>query len=195
VICRKLAESLGAQLVADEAFRSGDQDFSPQIAKIRSTRPDAIYVAAATGDGVKVVSQIREAGLDQPLLTGYGSFADPVYWDGTKGGVKGDYTWFGQDLSSPTAQLRQFLDAYNKRFPQEATSFSAYGYDSIIALVAALKQAGKADREALAGALASLDTTSPLGTRITFKNPPVGNNMNPSVVIIEVTGRGTYKAV
>ena len=33
--------------------------------KIRSLRPDAIYVAAATGDGIKVVSQIREVGHRQ----------------------------------------------------------------------------------------------------------------------------------
>ena len=48
-------------------------------------KPDAIYVAATTGDGIKVVSQIREAGIDKRLITGYGSFQDPVYWDGTSG--------------------------------------------------------------------------------------------------------------
>ena len=57
---------LGYEIVAFEAFRAGDQDFSPQITKIRSLKPDAIYVAGATGDGIKVVSQIREAGIDKP---------------------------------------------------------------------------------------------------------------------------------
>ena len=94
---------IGYEIVAFEAFRAGDQDFSPQITKIRSLKPDAIYVAAATGDGIKVVSQIREAGIDKRLITGYGSFQDPVYWDGTRGVVKGDYTWLAQDLTSPTA--------------------------------------------------------------------------------------------
>lgn len=195
-ITRAQAREIGYEIVAYEAFRSGDQDFSPQIAKIRSARPDAIYVAAATGDGVKVASQIREAGIGKPMLTGYGSFHDPVYWDGTRGQISGCYTWLAQDLNAPTPQLKSFLDRYNARFPQqEATSFSAYGYDSVAAVAEALKRAGAADRGKLQEALASLDFTSALGTRVTFRNPPDGNNLNPTVVVVKVNGRGTYEAV
>jgi len=191
--CKLKADEFGYKVVAYEAFRANDQDFSPQIAKVRSVKPDAIYVAAATGDGIKVVSQIREAGIEKPLLTGYGSFQDPVYWDGTKGAVKGDYTWLAQDLSSPGAALKGFLDKYNARFTQQqATSFSTFGYDSIYTVVAALKKAGVADRAKLSEALQTLDFTSPLGSRVTFKNPPEGNNANPSVVVVKVNGRGTY---
>lgn len=194
--CKLAAAGLGFEVVAYEAFRANDQDFSPQISNIRSKKPDAIYVAAATGDGIKVVSQIREAGIDKPLLTGYGSFQDPVYWDGTKGAVKGDYTWLAQDLSSPTGQLKGFLEKYNARFPQqEATSFSTFGYDSVHTLFAALGKAGVPDRDKVSAALATLDFTSPIGSRVTFKNPPDGNNINPSVVIVKVKGRGVYDAV
>jgi branched-chain amino acid transport system substrate-binding protein len=195
-MCKELAATIGFEIIAFEAFRAGDQDFSPQITKIRSLKPDAIYVAAATGDGIKVVSQIREAGIEKRLITGYGSFQDPVYWDGSKGVVNGDYTWLAQDLASPTAPLKAFLDKYNARFTQqEATSFSTYGYDSVVALLAALKKAGEPDRDKLAAALADFDMTTSLGTRITFKNPPGGNNINPSVVVIQITGRGSYVAV
>jgi branched-chain amino acid transport system substrate-binding protein len=195
-VCKHLAAKLGYEVVAFEAFRANDQDFSPQIAKIRSLRPDAIYVAAATGDGIKVVSQIRESGIDKPLITGFGSFQDPVYWDGTKGAVKGDFTWLAQDLSAPSTQLKPFLEKYNARFPQqEATSFSTFGYDSVMTLVEALKKAGTADREKVSATLANLDFTTPIGSRITFKNPPDGNNVNPSVVAVQITGRGTYVAV
>jgi branched-chain amino acid transport system substrate-binding protein len=194
--CRLNEKALGYEIVAYEAFRANDQDFSPQISKIRSVKPDAIYVAAATGDGIKVVSQIRDAGIDRPLMTGYGSFQDPVYWDGTRGGVKGDYTWLAQDLSSPTQQLRTFLDKYNTKFTQqEATSFSTFGYDSVFTFLEALKKAAGSDRDRIAAALQNLDFTSPLGSRITFKNPPDGNNINPSVVVVKVNGRGTYEAV
>jgi len=194
--CRLNEKALGYEIVAYEAFRANDQDFSPQISKIRSVKPDAIYVAAATGDGIKVVSQIRDAGIDRPLMTGYGSFQDPVYWDGTKGSVKGDYTWLAQDLSSPTQQLRTFLDKYNAKFTQqEATSFSTFGYDSVFTFLEALKKAAEPDRDRVAAALQNLDFNSPIGSRITFKNPPDGNNVNPSVVVVKVNGRGTYEAV
>jgi branched-chain amino acid transport system substrate-binding protein len=195
MVCKNMAKELGYELVAFEAFRAGDQDFSPQLATIRNTKPDTIYVAGATGDGVRATSQIKEMGFKQPLITGYGSFADPVYWDGTKGQIKGDYTWLGQDLSSPTAQLKQFLDRYNKKFPQEATSFSTYGYDAVHTLAEAVKQAGGPDREKVQAALAKVQFKTPLGTKVTFKNPPAGDNLTPSVVVVEVTGRGAYTAV
>lgn len=193
-VVREMQGKLGYEIVVSDAFRANDQDFSPQIAKIKNAKPDAIYVAAATGDGVKLVTQIRAAGLDMPLITGYGSFQDPVYWDGTKGGVKDGYTWLAQDLNSASGALKQWLDSYNKQFKNEATSFSTYGYDAIYAVAEAIKRAASAEREKVREALASLAFTSPIGSRITFKNPPTGENQTPSVTVIKVTGRGTYVA-
>jgi branched-chain amino acid transport system substrate-binding protein len=191
-VCKAQASVLGYDLVAYEAFRTGDQDFSPQIATVRAGRPDAIFIAAAIGDGVKVVPQVREAGLAVPLLTGSGSFQDPVYWETTKGVIKGGYTWISLDLQSPTPELKSFLDAYRKRFNAEAASTNAYGADAVYTMVQALKQAGKPDRGAVQEALASLDFVTPIGTHIKFKNPPSGDNIDPTVVTIQVTGPGTY---
>ena len=64
-----------------------------------------------------------------------------------------------------------------------------------MALMAALKKAGEPDRDKVAAAFSDFDVTTSLGTRITFKNPPGGNNINPSVVSIQITGRGTYVAL
>jgi len=195
-VVKTMAASLGYTVVAFEAFRSGDQDFSAQISKIRSTKPDGIYIAATTGDGVKVTSQVIEAGIKLPMMTGFGSFQDPVYWDGTKGDIKGGYTFLAQDLQAPTPALKAFLDNYKKRFTQyEATSFSTYGYDAVFALYEAIKKAGSIERDKIAAALASLKITTPLGTNVTFNNPPDGNNNSPSVVVIQVNGRGTYDVV
>jgi branched-chain amino acid transport system substrate-binding protein len=194
-VCKAMAGSIGYELVAFEAFRTGDQDFSPQIATVRSNRPDAIFVAAAIGDGVKVIPQVREAGLDQPLMTGSGSFQDPVYWAATKGVIKGGYTWISLDLQAPSPSLKSFLDAYRKAYGQEPASTNAYGADAVNAVVAALQKAGKPDRDALREALATLDAVTPIGTHVQFKNPPSGENLDPTVVPIQVTGPGAYERV
>jgi branched-chain amino acid transport system substrate-binding protein len=191
-VCKAMAGSIGYDLVAFEAFRTGDQDFSPQIATARSARPDAIFVAAAIGDGIKVIPQVREAGLDQPLMTGSGSFQDPVYWQATKGLIKGGYTWISLDLQSPSPSLKAFLDAYRKAYGQEPASTNAYGADAVSTVVAALQKAGKPDRAALREALAALDVVTPIGTHVQFKNPPSGENLDPTVVPIQATGPGAY---
>ena len=193
--CKLLAQELGYEVVAFEAFRAGDQDFSAQLATIRSRKPDAIFVAAATGDGVKVASQVREAGFTVPMMTGYGSFQDPVYWDGTHGEIKGCYTWLAQDLASPTPSVKNFIDRYKAKFSQEATSFSTYGADALFTIAEAVMKAGAPTRAKVQEALADLDVVSPLGTHVTFHNPPNGNNNTPNVVAIQITGRGTYIAI
>lgn len=192
MICRDMKGELGYEVVAFEAFRTGDQDFSPQVSKIRNAKPDAVYIAAATGDGVKVASQVRSGGIDAPLVTGFGSFEDPVYWDGTNGAIKGGYTWLAQDIKSSSGKLRDWVDQYNKAFKLEATSFSTYGYDGVWTAVEAVKRAGSTDRAKVREVLAGIEFTSPIGTKITFKNPPEGENLTPSVTVIKVTGRGTY---
>jgi branched-chain amino acid transport system substrate-binding protein len=194
-VCKLLAQELCYEVVAFEAFRAGDQDFSAQLATIRSRKPDALFVAAATGDGVKVSSQIREAGFTVPMMTGFGSFQDPVYWDGTHGEIKGCYTWLAQDLASPTPLVKSFVDRYKAKFSQEATSFSTYGADALFAVAEAIKKAGAPTRAKIQEALGALDAVSPLGTHITFHNPPDGNNNTPNVVAIQITGRGTYVAI
>jgi branched-chain amino acid transport system substrate-binding protein len=194
-VCRQMKGKLGYELVADEAFSAGDQDFSPQIAKVKANKPDGIFLASTTGDGLKVASQIRAAGLDQPMMTGYGAFQDPLYWDGTKGAIKGGYTWLAQDLKGATGALRQWLDAYNKKNKLEATSFSTYGHDALMVFVECIKKSSSTDRKSIQEVMASLDYHSPLGTHVTFKNPPTGENLTPTVTVIQVNERGSYSVV
>ena len=193
--CQALAREVGYEVVAYEAYRSGDQDFSPQLTKIRATRPDAVFVAASTGDGVRVVTQLREAGISAPLFTGYGVLVDPVYWDGTKGGIDGGYTWVDQDLKRAGGVLRNWLDTYNKKFALEATSYSVYGYDAVHTIVECIRQAGRTDRGAIREVMSSLEFIGPLGTRVTFKNPPTGNNLTPSLTVMKIDGRGSGQTI
>jgi branched-chain amino acid transport system substrate-binding protein len=191
--CRDLQKEIGYQLVADETFRSGDRDFSVQLAKTRAAKPDAVWVASQPNEGPNIVLQLRSLGIDVPLITGTGNFYDPTYWDNANGGTLGCYTWLGSDLAS--AELKPFLDAYNARFPQQATLASTFGYNSMMALHHALQEAGTADRLKVQQVLSDFDYTSPLGTRIAFKNPPHGDNLKPTVIIVRITGRTTYAVV
>ncbi len=194
-VCKSSQQKLGYELVAYEAFNGGDQDFAAQITTIKGANPDAVYVASTTGDGIKVTSQLRAMGIEKPLLTGYGNFQDPLYWDGTNGGIKDSYTWTGRDYKSASGPVVDWLARYAKRFKLEVTTYSSYGYDSVFCVVEAIKRANGTDRNKVNDALKSLDFTTPIGTHITFKNPPTGENMTPTVTILQITGRATYTAI
>jgi ABC-type branched-subunit amino acid transport system substrate-binding protein len=134
-------------------------------------------------------------GLQQPLLTGYGNFQDPLYWDGTNGGIKNCYTWTGRDYTGAKGAVADWLGRYAKRFKLEVTTYSSYGYDSVFCIVEAVKRANGTDRAKVNQVLQSLDFVTPLGTHITFKNPSSGENQTPTVTILQVTGRGTWSSV
>jgi branched-chain amino acid transport system substrate-binding protein len=91
--------------------------------------------------------------------------------------------------------VKSFLDAYQKKYDAQATVYCIYGADAVSTLIAGLQKAGKADRAALHEALAELDITTPLGTHVRFKNPPDGENQDPTIVSAQVTGRGTYVVI
>lgn len=194
LICKEQAAGLGYELVAFQAFRNGDQDFSAQIAIIKNATPDAVFVAASTGDGIKVVTQLRGAGLAQPLLTGNGSFDDSVYWDGTSGGILGSYTYVSQDFGAAPEAVTNWLKRYNEAFSLKATAYSLFAAGGVWTLAECIKRGG-IRREEIREVLASLSFEDPLGAKVTFKNPPHGDNLTPTVTVVKITGRGSYSRI
>jgi len=193
--CQALQSEYGYEVVSFDAFRSKEQDFSPQIAKLKNASPDAIYVAASTGDGIKVVSQIRSLGLAQPVITGFGQFTDPVYWSGSAGGIMGGYTWISVDLKGAKGKLGDWIAEYNKTFPLPAINESVFAYDAVHAIVESVRIAGRAERGAIREVMSHLNHVTSLETHIKFQNPPHGDNLSPVVTVVKITGSGKYDIV
>ena len=56
--------ALGGQIVADEAYQTGDVDFNAQITRIRAANPDVIYLPNYLNDVILQARQIRALGLE-----------------------------------------------------------------------------------------------------------------------------------
>lgn len=195
-LLKAIGAAEGFAISAFEAFRTGDQDLSPQIATIRKANPDAIFIAGAAPETIRATNQIRQIGLTQPLLGGWGVFQDTLVWDGTMGAIKGSYTWLAQDLQHPTPALRRFIDRYRQVYADEPSTFSVHAANGVWLLAEALKKAGAASRPKLREALAEIDLTTPLGGARSFRNPPSGENVSAgSIVVAHINGRGTYDVV
>ena len=64
-------QELGANLVLEDFFMMGDKGFSTQIARLKNTSPkaDAVFISAIPNEAGLTVKQIREAGLDLPIVS------------------------------------------------------------------------------------------------------------------------------
>jgi branched-chain amino acid transport system substrate-binding protein len=197
-LIRNSAKEIGYDVAAFEAFRAGDNDFRPQLSKIKASKAEWIGVYGATPELAKVVNQLAELGVKANIVTGFGTFNDPVAWDLTEGKVKGGYSWSAyfalEDPARP--EIAKMVQVYKKEYGHDPTLYSFYGWDALNVYVEAAKRACTAtDREKFRQALNTIDNVPTLSGKATFKNPPDGENLSAAVIVNQTTGRGTFEAL
>ncbi|MBC7326191.1 MAG: ABC transporter substrate-binding protein [Moorella sp. (in: Bacteria)] len=182
----------GGQVVGEESFTSGDQDFRPALTRFRDAGADLIYVPAYYNEVGKIVSQARELGITAPMLGADG-------WDSPKlaefaGGaanLKDTYFTNHYSASDPDPRVQAFVKAYKEKYGSEPDAFAALGYDAAYLLADAINRAGKADPEAIRQALASTRDFQGITSKIT-----IDENHNPIkdiAIIAMVDGKQTLK--
>jgi branched-chain amino acid transport system substrate-binding protein len=148
---------VGGQIVGEDTYAGGATDFSAQIAKIENLEapPDMLYVASGPDDIGRLVKQLRDAGVDEPIFGGDG-YDTPLLLE-IAGAAANDVYFTTHALFDPaqaTPLEKQFIEAYEERFgtPPES-SFAGLGYDAVNLLAAAIELAGSAKQKAVPGAL------------------------------------------
>lgn len=151
---RETAQQLGAEIVADERYTSGDIEFRAQLTKLRAANPDVIFVPGYYTELGLIAKQARELGITVPLLGGDG-------WDSEKtleiGGpaVEGYYfsTHYAADSDSPRVQ--SFVNGFQAKYGATPDAMAALGYDTAKILADAITRAGTTDEPALRDAIAA----------------------------------------
>jgi branched-chain amino acid transport system substrate-binding protein len=147
-------KKLGGQVVADEAYQTGDVDFNAQVTRIKATNPDIVYLPNYYNDVTLQAKQLRDQGITVALLGGDG-------WDGlidNAGDEALNGFWsagFASDTTDPRGQT--FVKAYQAKFNKPASQFAALGYDAMMLIADGIKAAGTFDTPAVKDAIAKLN--------------------------------------
>lgn len=165
-ITADMVEEHGGTVVDKDYAPLGTTDFSSYISRIQSADPDVLFISVVGADGVALVQQLNQFGLDAQLeLTGIPSFAGEVL-GGVADIAQGVYTvdnyWEGLD----NPENARFLEAYEQAFPdvRPVPPMAAVGtYSTLLMLKAAAEKAGSTDSVALAEALPGISIDSPTG--------------------------------
>jgi branched-chain amino acid transport system substrate-binding protein len=146
-------KKIGGELVADEAYQSGDVDFNAQVTRIKAQNPDVVYLPNYYNDVSLQAKQLRAQGVASPLLGGDG-------WDGLIDNAGDEVLngfWssgFAADTTDPRGQT--FVRAFSAKFNRSASQFAALGYDSMMLIADGIKAAGTFDTAAVKDAMARL---------------------------------------
>jgi len=148
-------KDLGGKVVANDSFMAGDTDFSAQIARLQNQdNADAVYIAAIPSEAGLTVKQIRESGLDIPILSADGFDTELVA--SVPGPQNANDIWFSSHAyrASDRQVVEDFIAAYKDEYGREPeNSFCPLGYDAIGLIANAIRNAGSADPKEIRDAL------------------------------------------
>jgi branched-chain amino acid transport system substrate-binding protein len=174
-------KELGIEIVVEDAVAGTTQDFSAQIARYRDNPPDALGVLMVGGANVTFVSQVREAGLKQPLF-GQQAMAAPFFLENA--GEAADGTIFnanfhpGEEFDSSVA----FTKAFSEEYGHDPDYAAANGYDAMMRVILAINAAGSADPADIKAAL-DKDVPSMDGAQGPLTFTANGDVEGPGVII------------
>ncbi len=148
--------------IVDETFTPlGQLDFSAELAKLASDKPEAFFTFMPGGMGVNLVKQYRQAGLAAiPFLSAF--TADESTLPAEKDdalGFLGGANW-APDLDNP--QSKAFVKAYEAAYHSVPGTYAMQGYDTAMLIDSAVKDAGGklSDHDALRAELKKADFAS-----------------------------------
>ena len=147
-------QKLGGQIVADESYSEGDNDFSAQLTLIRSMKPEAIFIPGYYTEVGLIARQARNLGIQVPLLGGDG-------WDSASlweiGGTALNDCYYSSHYSNkdPNPKVQNFVQAYKKLHGTVPDTNAVLGYDAASLLFDAFKRANTTEPGRVRDALAS----------------------------------------
>jgi branched-chain amino acid transport system substrate-binding protein len=145
----------GGDIVAEESYGEGDVDFRAQLAKLKASNPEAIWLPGYYQEVGLIIRQAREMGITAPFLGGDGWDADTL---SKIAGVGINGCFFSNHYSSddPAPEVQKFVNAYKARYNGKLPDAMAIlGYDSMLLMADAIKRAGGTDGKAIRDALAA----------------------------------------
>jgi branched-chain amino acid transport system substrate-binding protein len=133
-------KKLGGTVVATETINPGEKNFSGTITKIKAGNPDAVYYGGEFPEAAPLSKQMKEGGLNVPLMGGDGIFSGEFIKQGTAK-VEGD---LATSVGAPTDKLesaKTFVAAYKAAgFADPYEAYGAYAYDATTAIIDALEK-------------------------------------------------------
>lgn len=150
------------EIVEESYMPLNTLDFQPELSKISSQKPDAVFTFMPGGLGVNLVKQYKQAGLagSIPVLSAFtvDESTLPAQQDAAVG-MFGGANW-APNLDNP--QNKKFVAAYEAAYNSVPGTYAMQAYDAAMLIDSAIKgvKGDLTNKDAVAAALKKADFTS-----------------------------------
>ena len=163
---KEQAKNFGINVVAEYDYSIKDREFGPIISKIKADKPDAIYASGYFFTAGPMVSQIRAAGLNQPII-GQEGYDSQKFIEIAGKAAEGVMITTSLDRDSSSPETKAFISGFAKKAGYPADMVAASGHTALLVVADALKRAGSNDAAALRDAISKTRLSASTG-KISF---------------------------
>lgn len=142
----------GGRVVAYESYKKGTQDFRKQLARIKDSDAELVFLPNYGTEIPVQVKQAREVGITTPFIGGDTWFTIPPK---ERTALEGSFfsAYWAPDIADDRAKA--FVKAYRRAYDRDADDVAALTYDALGVLFAAMRSQGSFTREAIRKGIAS----------------------------------------
>jgi branched-chain amino acid transport system substrate-binding protein len=145
-------QAAGGTLTVQSAYNDGDNDYSAQLAAIKATAPQFVYIPGYYSEVVAIAKQARRLGLNVPLVGGDGWVSEDL----KNAGDALDNCYFTDHYAQEEArpEVQEFVKKFQADNGGKAPdSMAALGYDAANVLFDAMGRAKSLNGDDLAAAI------------------------------------------
>jgi branched-chain amino acid transport system substrate-binding protein len=181
-------------VIAYEEFRTGDEDFSNQLTRIRDSGADFIFTPQHYNEVPLIVRQAKSMGLTMPIV-GSNSWAGGDLIGECGSDCNG--LFFTGNYAPGNAQglNKVFVDTYNDAYGQMPDEPSALTWDALRVFIEAIQQTGGLsgnlvkDRELVKDSLTKIQNFDGAAGKLSFNQT---GDPNKCVVVVKIDDNGIF---
>lgn len=163
---KEAAPQFGIEIVGEYEYSIKDRQFGPIVAKVKADAPEAIYASGYFFTAGPLVSQLRAAGIDAPVI-GQEGYDSAKFIEIAGDAAEGVIITTSLDRDSDSPEAREFITEFEAKAGFPADMVAASAHTAVKVAVAAMRAAGTDDPAAIRDAIAATDLEASTG-RISF---------------------------
>lgn len=169
-VFKKAIEADGGKVIVEVYIQDGDTDFSAQVTKIKAANPDVIVFGGYYTEAALIMKKVREVGMrDIVMVGGDGMQSDDLIKIGGSA-VEGTISFAGFSPEQPTPTAQKFMDTFKAKNNELPDLFAANGYDAMMLIAKAMKEANSTDSVKFKDTLAQTKNYEGVSGTITFQD-------------------------
>jgi branched-chain amino acid transport system substrate-binding protein len=192
-----MAKKEGVQIGVVETMDPKATDFSAQLAKIKASGGDTLFVTTAVEQITLLLKQANDLQLKTRIITTGGSSSPDQLIEQAGAAANGSMhlvfftPWFPEAVKNPEI-AKKFVALWNeKKYNAGGLTEGFRGWDGIHTIAAAIKAAGSTDAAAITKALWNVKVKGVNGDIAFIKQGPAGKESAqnvPSVYLVKIEG-------